>query len=70
MHTHSPCIQTGGDGITDMTLSQGDQDLAQNFQSVNHYIIGCGAIGTFDHYSDSPAVLQSGNLSTTCNRIK
>lgn len=71
VHTHNPCIQSGGDGITNMTLSQGDQNLSQDFQTLNHYIVGCGgAIGKFDHTSNSPSLLQSGNLSNTCNSIQ
>ena len=70
IHTHSPCIQMGGDGISNMILSQGDQDLAARFQNINHFIIGCDALGKFNHYSDSPILLQSGNISSTCNQIQ
>ncbi len=70
IHTHNPCIQMGGDGITNITLSEGDQSLAQSFQTINHYIIGCGAIGEFDYHNDFPSILQSGNLSTTCSKLK
>lgn len=70
IHTHSPCIQIGGNGISNIILSEGDHDLADRFQNINHFIIGCGALGKFNHYSDSPFLLQSGNISSTCNQIQ
>lgn len=70
IHTHNPCIQMGGNGISDIILSQGDHDLAARFQNNKHYIIGCDALGSFNQFNDSPILLQSGSLSNTCNQIQ
>ncbi|MCJ8209308.1 hypothetical protein MUY27_06280 [Mucilaginibacter sp. RS28] len=69
VHTHNPCLQDGTDGITNFTLSQGDQLLAAKFTMLNHYIIGCGAVGQFNNGRNTPWVISSGNLSSTCSAI-
>jgi uncharacterized membrane protein YgcG len=69
VHTHTPCLSDGTDGISNMTLSQGDQNLASNFPNINHYIVGCNALGTFSNASNSPSVLTTGALSNTCSSL-
>lgn len=70
VHTHSPCLQDGTDGVSDMILSAADQQLARRFTMIPHYIIGCDAVGSFSNSSNSPILLQSGNLNSTCSLIK
>ena len=70
VHTHSPCLNDGTDGISNTTLSVPDQNLAKRFTMIPNYIIGCGAVGQYDNSSTSPWVLQTGNLSDTCSSIK
>lgn len=70
VHTHSPCVNDGTDGISNTTLSSGDQNLAEKYKGIKHYIIGCGAIGSFDDSSDEPSVINTGVLSSTCSSIQ
>jgi len=67
IHTHSPCVQDGTNGISNLVISQGDKALATKFPMIKHYIIGCNAVGLFNLNSTSPTLLQSGPLSNTCN---
>lgn len=69
VHTHVPCMTDGTNGISNMTLSSGDQALANNFTLIKHYIVGCNAIGSFSHSSTSPLLIKSGVLSSTCSSI-
>jgi hypothetical protein len=69
VHTHTPCLADGTDGISGMTLSRGDQNLASSFPNISHYIIGCGALGSFSNASTSPSVLTTGQLSSTCSTL-
>jgi len=69
VHTHSPCITDGTNGISNMILSNGDQNLASVYNTISHYIIGCDALGSFVAGNSSPILLQSGALSATCSLI-
>jgi len=69
IHSHTPCLSDGTNGISNMTLSTGDQNLAANFTNISHYIVGCGALGTFNSASTSPSVRGTGPLSTTCSLL-
>ncbi|MBV7532474.1 hypothetical protein [Chitinophaga sp. sic0106] len=70
IHTHSPCIQDGTDGVSNQTLSNGDQNMATSYPSIVHYIIGCGAIGQFKAGETSATVIATGPLNVTCSSIK
>lgn len=69
VHTHSPCVDDGTDGVTSVNLSDGDQQLAARYPNLKHYIIGCDAVGQFStsNGNGSPTLLGTGNLSTTCS---
>ena len=69
VHTHSPCVDDGTDGVTSVNLSDGDQQLAARYPNLKHYIIGCKAVGQFStsNGTGSPTLLGTGDLSTTCS---
>lgn len=69
IHTHNQCLSDGTDGVTNQILSTGDAGLAASFPTINHYIIGCGALGTFSTANSSPVVISTDPLSTSCSLI-
>jgi hypothetical protein len=68
IHSHTPCLNDGSDGITNRNIDD-DQNFASNYPSVNHYIIGCGAIGQFNQNSNNAFNIKNGNLNTLCTNI-
>lgn len=68
IHSHTPCLNDGTDGITNNTIND-DQNFASHYPNINHYIIGCNAIGEFNGNSNQAFNIQTGNLSSTCNNI-
>ena len=68
LHSHTPCLNDGTDGITNNTIND-DQNFAQRFSNIKHYIIGCNAIGEFNGNSNQAFNIQTGNLSSTCHNI-
>lgn len=68
IHSHTPCISDGTDGITNNTIND-DQNFASHYQNANHYIIGCNSIGQFNNSSNQAFNIQNGNLNILCNNI-
>jgi hypothetical protein len=68
IHSHTPCINDGTDGITNNIISD-DQAFATHYLNINHYIIGCSAIGQFDGTSNQAFNISNGNLNSICNNI-
>ena len=66
IHSHSPCMTDGTDGISNRAVED-DRIFAARFPGIRHYILGCGAIGQFSHTSASPFNIQHGNASSLCN---
>jgi hypothetical protein len=69
IHTHPLCVNDGTDGITNFILKR-DQKFAAAYPNVNHYIVGCGAIGQLSGNSSKAFNIQSGNLDTLCNNLR
>ncbi len=68
IHSHTPCLNDGTDGITNNNIDD-DQNFASNYSGVNHFILGCEAIGQFNGNSNNAFNIQNGNLNTLCNNI-
>ncbi|WP_289021961.1 hypothetical protein [uncultured Salegentibacter sp.] len=68
MHSHTPCINDGTNGITNNTIND-DQNFANYYPNINHYIIGCNAVGQFNGSSNQVFNVHTGNLNTICNNI-
>lgn len=67
VHTHSPCLVDGTDGITNITqISGGDLSIAKAYRTIQHYIVGCDAIGTYAYNSTVPILVERGRLENTC----
>ncbi len=43
--------------------------MAINYPNINHYIVGCNAIGQFNGDANQAFNIQNGNLNTLCNNI-
>ncbi|QQL48781.1 hypothetical protein [Mucilaginibacter ginkgonis] len=69
VHTHYPCHDDGTDGVTGGTLSSGDKNLANKYPMMNHYIVGCDALGKFANGDNSATLLSTGTLSSTCSKV-
>ena len=67
IHTHTPAILDGTDGITNADGAD-DFPFANRFPLLTNYVIGNNAVGKFNgnRYYD----IKSGNLSTTCSNIR
>lgn len=67
IHTHTPCVLDGSDGITGRS---GDDDfpMASKFPSIKHYVIGCDG-KTAEFNSNSYFNIKNGPLTTSCNGI-
>jgi hypothetical protein len=67
IHTHTPAILDGTDGITNQDGAD-DFPFANRFPLLTNYVIGNNAVGKFNgnRYYD----IKSGNLSTTCSNIR
>ncbi|RAV27386.1 hypothetical protein, partial [Sinomicrobium soli] len=68
IHSHTPCINDGSDGITNNIIND-DKNFASHYSAINHYIIGCSAIGQYNGSSNQAFNIQHGNLSTLCNNV-
>ncbi|GGG33964.1 hypothetical protein GCM10011344_38450 [Dokdonia pacifica] len=68
VHSHTPCIQDGTDGVSN-NIIEDDQQMAGIFDEINHYIIGCNAIAQFDGNSNQTFNVQLGDLDDLCNNI-
>ena len=68
IHSHTPCLTDGSDGITNRSIVK-DKTLASEHNSINHYLIGCNAIGQFNSSSSNAFNIQGGNLGSLCNNI-
>ncbi len=68
VHTHSPCRIDGTNGVSHDVSSQ-DQDLANDFSQLTHWVIGCDAIAKFNDASDDFFDVETGPISTTCSFI-
>jgi hypothetical protein len=66
VHTHNPALLDGTDGITNNDGTD-DFPFAQQFSTINHYVIGNGAVAQFNSYAYFNK--QRGTLPTTCNSI-
>lgn len=71
IHTHTPCLNDGPDGVSGHELGDDDKAIAPNNPNLRNYIIGCnGTIGSFSTASSFPKVLGSGSLSSTCAKLQ
>ena len=69
VHSHSPCITDGTDGITNNIIND-DMNFASNYPNATHFIIGCDAIGQFDGASNQAFNIELGDLSELCANIE
>ncbi|HVW99149.1 MAG TPA: hypothetical protein VHA52_01700, partial [Candidatus Babeliaceae bacterium] len=69
IHTHNPCVVDGTDGVTNGNLSPEDIQLENNYTTINHYIIGCDALGKLNAGYNQAFLLATGTLSNTCSLI-
>ncbi len=71
LHTH-PCNTTESvDGITGSNkLSDGDIQNAKARPSLNHYILGCEALGTYNKDSEKPQLVSQSKLKDLCKQVK
>jgi hypothetical protein len=67
IHTHTPCVNDGTDGITGRDGAD-DFPFASQFSGINHFVLGCNG-GTAQYNSSSYFNHQTGNHSSTCNII-
>lgn len=67
IHSHAPCLNDGTDG-TGNTIND-DQAFANHYSNINHFIIGCNAIGQFNGSSNQAYNISNGSLSSICNNI-
>jgi hypothetical protein len=69
VHSHTPCINDGTDGITN-NRSNHDENFAKTYPSINHYVVGCNAIGQYSPNSNGQYFnIQSGNIYQICNSV-
>ena len=68
VHTHSPCRTDGSNGVSHPVGSD-DKSFAASHPELNHWVIGCGAIGQYNGTDDSFSNVQSGNLSALCSSV-
>lgn len=69
IHTHTPCVNDGTDGVTGHLLGEDDKAMAREEPRIRHYIIGCGGtIGSFSATSYYPTVLSGG--SSSCSNLQ
>ena len=69
IHTHTPCRQDGTDGASH-NVGTDDQTLASTYPSINHWVIGCGAVAQYNSSQSNFFNKSVGNLSSICNKIK
>ena len=68
IHTHTPCRSDGTNGISH-PVGLDDKAFAQQYPSINHWVIGCGAIGQFDGSNSNFFNKSFGSLSNICGGI-
>lgn len=68
IHTHSPCRSDGTNGVSH-NVGSDDKAFALKYGNINHWAIGCGAVGQFNGVSDSFFNKKIGNIDETCNQI-
>lgn len=69
IHTHPKCLDNGQDGVSNGQISEDDVIVADQFENINHYAIGCGKIAEYDNTGRTPTNVTSGTISETCNFI-
>lgn len=69
VHTHSPCRTDGTNGVSHQ-VGQDDLTRAASSPNINHWAIGCNAIGQFNSTSTNFFNVQTGPLSSTCSSIQ
>lgn len=70
VHTHNACANSGGDGVSNLVQSPGDAGLASKFNMINHYVVGCNALGTFNSSQNDYTLASPGDISATCTQIQ
>lgn len=68
IHTHSLCRSDGTDGVSH-NVGTKDKLFASKYTNVNHWAIGCDAIGQYNGVSNSFFNKKSGSINETCNQI-
>lgn len=68
IHSHTPCINDGSDGITNNIIND-DKAFASHYSNINHFIIGCNAIGQFNGSSNQAFNILNGSLNSICNNV-
>lgn len=69
IHSHTPCLTDGTDGITNREIRE-DKQVATKHVNIKHFIVGCNAIGQFKSTRSNAFNIQNGDLSTLCNLIR
>jgi hypothetical protein len=69
VHTHSPCRTDGTDGLSH-SVGTDDKNFAISHPQLNHWVIGCNAIGQYNSTNTSFYNIQSGNIASTCTTVK
>ena len=69
IHTHTLCRSDGSNGVSH-PVGEDDLDLATRYPSINHWAVGCNAIGQFNASSADFFNVSTGGLSRICNKIE
>jgi hypothetical protein len=70
IHTHTPCRVDGTNGLSQNVVGDDDAILATKYPGLRNYVIGCGAIGTFDGNHSTFQNIKTGDISSICSTIK
>ncbi|WBL27248.1 hypothetical protein [Zunongwangia sp. HGR-M22] len=69
IHTHQECLNDGSDGVTGGAISEDDVALADTYDLLNYYVIGCNKVGKYSKYSRNPTSTYSGSIDSTCDDV-
>lgn len=70
IHSHTECLNSGGNGLDGFAGSSADQDTADKFDNISHFVLGCGAIGQVIPNGDgSIQNITYGTISEVCDTI-
>ncbi|WP_417858238.1 hypothetical protein [Xanthomarina gelatinilytica] len=70
IHSHTECLNSGGNGLDGFAGPSADQDTADKFDNISHFVLGCGAIGQVIPNGDgSIQNITDGTISEVCDTI-
>lgn len=69
VHTHVPCRTDNTNGVSH-PVGNDDKAFAQKYPGINHWVIGCGAVGQYNGINNNFYNVRSGNLSTICTFVQ